>query len=147
MGRVRGRYWPVRLASLPVLVLTAAWVVALGATVAGTNPMWRVEPLNLSEAAALRDGGEVARLMALGAAPGAAYRIRAGFLFSRPVMMTPLDAAIAAGRPEIVQLLLDSGLSLDRMAWTRAWCAAGDDSRRVLDAARQGGHPPKCHTN
>jgi hypothetical protein len=73
------------------------------------HPFWRVEPLNLSEAAALRDGGEVARLIAAGHDPNQAYPIRAGLLLSSGVTLTPVEAAVVADRPEIVQLLVDGG--------------------------------------
>lgn len=89
------------------LVLVTVWYVASG--VAGANWFWYWEPLNLSEAAALRDSGEVARLLDAGTDPNASYEVRAGFLFSTARRMTPLDAARAAHREEIEALLLAGG--------------------------------------
>ena len=73
------------------------------------HPFWRWEPLNLAEAAALRDSGEVARLLAEGENPNGVYRVRGGVVRNSPMEMTPMAAALAARRDEIVQLLLDGG--------------------------------------
>ena len=50
---------PLVSAALPGIVLTA-WsaLLMLGAAI-GSHPLWRVEPLNLSEAAAMRDEATV----------------------------------------------------------------------------------------
>lgn len=133
------------LVSAPVLLLAAAFAVMLTLAARGHHPLWRTETINLSEAAALRDRGEVARLLAAGADPRAARPVRAGFLFQRPVTLTPTDAAVLADRPEILQLLLDYGLALDRGQWLRAWCtAASDYTRTVLEQVRPSEVMPPC---
>jgi hypothetical protein len=48
-------------------------------------------------------------LLAVGENPNATYRIRRGFVRDYAVEMTPMAAARAARRDEIVQLLLDAG--------------------------------------
>lgn len=102
------RWLQAWLAAVPI-ALAAATLLYLGAAVAGANPFWHWEPLNLSEAAALRDAGEVSRLLESGADPNAAYDVRAGFLFTTARRLTPLEAARVADRPEIVDLLRAGG--------------------------------------
>jgi hypothetical protein len=113
MGRLTaGRLLMVAAAAPGIaLVLARLAVLVLGAL--GAHPFWHWESLTLSEAAALRDGGEVAHLLSRGHDPNAVYDIRRGFLFSEAVALTPVQAATAAGRPEIVQLLVDAGARAD----------------------------------
>jgi hypothetical protein len=89
------------------LVVATLLLVALGA--ADANPFWHQEPMSMSEAAALRDAGEVARQIAAGYDPSSRYPVRAGLISSEPVSVTPMQAAIAAQREEIVQILIDAG--------------------------------------
>jgi hypothetical protein len=100
--------WPRAAIWLPLAALLAFRVFLVAASLAGRPPFWTTEPLTLSEAAAFRDGGEVARLLATGADPNATYPVRRGAVRGR-IEATPLEAAQAAGRYEIVQLLRDAG--------------------------------------
>ena len=97
------------VAMAPPALLALARVVFLVLAVWDVHPFWLWEPLNLAEAAALRDRGEVARLLAAGEDPNATYRVRRGIARNYPMQMTPMAAALSARRDEIVQLLLDSG--------------------------------------
>jgi hypothetical protein len=125
------------LVSAPVVLLAIAFALTLTLSVNGANPIWRTEPLNLAEAAALRDRGEVARLLAAGADARASRPVRGGFLYKDQTTLTPAEAAVLADRPEILQLLLDYGLVLDGVHWSRVWCAApSDDIREVLEPVR-----------
>jgi len=102
------RRWPVIIAALPVALLALARVGLVILSLTGHPPFWAREPLTLAEAAAFRDGGEVARLLAAGQDPNATYKVRRGAVRGR-VDATPMEAARASRGPEIVQLLLDSG--------------------------------------
>jgi hypothetical protein len=97
------------VATIPAALLAAARIVFLVLAAWDIHPFWMSEPLNLAEAAALRDRGEVARLLVEGADPNGTYRVRRGFLRSYAMEATPIQAAIAARRDEIVQILLDAG--------------------------------------
>jgi hypothetical protein len=97
------------VAMVPSAVLAVSRVVFLVLALFDVHPFWLWEPLNLAEAAALRDRGEVSRLLAQGANPNATYRVRRGMIRDHQVQMTPMAAAVAARRDEIVQLLLDGG--------------------------------------
>lgn len=135
----------IRFVSAPIVALATAGALSLVLGVGGSNPLWRSEPLNLAEAAALRDMGEVARLLSQGADPRPERLVRAGFLYAYPARLTPMDAAVRADRPEIVQLLLDSGLSLDADTWRRVWCvASSDEMRRTLVSAQPPGSSRTC---
>ena len=95
--------------TLPAAVLAVVRLTFLILALWDLNPFWLWEPLNLAEAAALRDAGEVAHLLADGSDPNATYPIRRGFIHDDASEMTPLAAARAAQRDEIVQILLDAG--------------------------------------
>jgi hypothetical protein len=103
------RWAPVALAA-PAIVLCIVLVACLALATAGAHPFWQWQPLTLSEAAALRDAGEVARLLREGQDPNRAYPVRADLLSSRGAELTPMQAALAARRPEIVQLLVAAGV-------------------------------------
>ena len=97
------------VAIVPAAVLAVARVVFLVLAAWGLHPFWMWEPLTLAEAAALRDRGEVARLLAEGADPNAKYRVRRGVIRAQVMQLTPIEAARATRRDEIVQLLEDAG--------------------------------------
>lgn len=104
------------VAIVPAAVLAGVRVIFLVLATWGLHPFWTWEPLNLAEAAALRDGGEVARLLAEGADPNATYRVRRGFIRESAMQLTPIAAARATRRDEIVQILLDGGATPDQPA-------------------------------
>ena len=97
------------VACVPAALLAVARVVFLVGSIWDLHPFWLRERLNLAEAAALRDGGEVARLIAEGQDPNATYLVRKGFIRDYEMRLTPIEAAEATRRDEVVQLLLDAG--------------------------------------
>lgn len=101
------------VAMVPAATLAAARVVFLVLAAWGLHPFWMWQPLNLAEAAALRDRGEVARLLAEGADPNAVYLVRRGMIREQSMRLTPVAAARATRRDEIVQLLVDEGAAPD----------------------------------
>lgn len=101
------------LCAAPGIALASLLLVGLALASVDQHPLWRFEPLNPSEAAALRDAGELGKLLQQGLDPNRAYPIRAGVFSSEPVIMTPIEAAITANRPEIVDMLIESGAILE----------------------------------
>lgn len=97
------------VASAPAAVLAIARVVFLILAIWDIHPFWMWEPLNLAEAAALRDRGEVSRLLREGQDPNATYLVRRGFVRDYAMRLTPIQAAQATRRDEIVQILTDAG--------------------------------------
>ena len=100
------------LCAAPGIALASLLLVGLALASVDQHPLWRFEPLNPSEAAGLRDAGELGKLLQQGLDPNKAYPIRAG-VFSEPVIMTPIEAAITADRQEIVDMLIESGAILE----------------------------------
>jgi hypothetical protein len=130
---------PAVCAAIPALVTVGFCGAVLGAAVFGYTPtFWQGGPLTLAEAAALRDQGEVARLIEAGADPNAEYALRPDVLaVSRA---TPLEAAVLARRAEIVELLMHEGAAVDERTWHHLHCVAAeigeDDVIDAIDAYR-----------
>lgn len=120
-----------------LIVATAAMLVALPF---GVDPLWRVEPLTLPEAAALRDNGEAVRLIWLGADPNAAGPVREGIVHRDVQLLTPLEAAAAARRADMIELLLEQRAVMDGAVWNRLMCIAtdvnSDEVREFLERRR-----------
>lgn len=96
---------PVLLASIAVVLSVLGWF--------GRNPFWQHDGLTLSEATALRDHATVLLLLENGVDPGLRYKLRAGVLSERESELTPMEAAIHEDRPEMVDLLLRHGVTVD----------------------------------
>jgi hypothetical protein len=110
---------------VPALIAVGFCGAICGAAIFGSTPaFWQGGPLTLAEAAALRDQSEVARLIESGLDPNREYPLRPDVLsVSRA---TPLEAAVAARRPEIVGLLRLEGATVDESGWRRLHCLAVD---------------------
>ena len=120
-------------AAAPAIALTAWCAITLGAVLFGGMPaFWTGGALTLSEAAALRDQGEVARQIEAGADPNREYDLRPGVLAIDRAF--PLEAAVAARRAEIVNVLMREGATLDESRWRRLHCAAVET--RAADVVR-----------
>jgi len=131
---------PLAGAALPGIVLTAWSALLMLGAVIGSHPLWRVEPLNLSEAAAMRDEATVVQLIASGDDPYARRQVRADLLFNDRVELTPIEAAIAGGRTEIVEIILFSSPRPAPAEWTRLRCLSDLEGAKnindVLDRYR-----------
>jgi hypothetical protein len=126
--------------ALPGALLIVATALMLIGVLFGVDPLWRVEPLTLAEAAALRDNGEVVRLIDAGEDPNRAGTVRAEFLRNDPLTITPLEAAVGSDRVDIMEVLLEHGARLDPATWTRLMCFAtaieADESQSFLEPLR-----------
>lgn len=126
--------------ALPATLLIAATAVMLGGLPFGIDPLWRVEPLTLAEAAALRDNGEVVRLVRSGQDPNRPATVRAEVLGDREVTATPLEAAVGIDRADIIQVLLENGATLDVSTWPHLMCLAAsveaDEAKEFLEQRR-----------
>jgi hypothetical protein len=126
-------------------VLAAASLVALTLTAVDRHPIWPHQSLSLAEAAGVRDEAEVTRLVEDGADPNARYPVRPGVVFDVAMRLTPLEAAVAARDPEMVDRLLTLGAVMDATLWGYLRCIA--DDRRVgpmLDSRRPEGSVANC---
>lgn len=146
LDRVMAQNLIVALVTLPPILTFAGWMAVLAATpVTGHHPIWNLEPRNLPEAVAFRDGGAVARRIESGEDPNTAAEVRARVVLPETARLTPIEAAAATRQGEIVQLLLDLGASPDAATWQRAWCISDASSvREVLEAHRPAGAMEDC---
>jgi hypothetical protein len=103
-----------------------ALVCVIGAAALGFDPLWHVEPLTLSEAAALRDEGETIRLLIEGYDPNQRYPVRREFVDADQRAITPLEAAVRSRRATMVQLLLAHGARPDIDTWMLLACSPAD---------------------
>lgn len=96
--------------ALPVLVwvcVAVVWIVGIGA---GSDFVFPVPGhVTLSESAALGDRLEIGRQIGEGADPDARGAVRQGLIDERAHVLTPVEAAIAAGRQDIAALLVELG--------------------------------------
>jgi hypothetical protein len=107
------------------MLLAAAW---------GRHPFWQPSTLNLSEAAAARDIATVAALIEAGEDPAISRPVRPPLLSDgAAVTATPLEAAVRAGRVEIVALLFARGLKVDGTARAALACEARSRGYRDVD--------------
>lgn len=130
---------------LILVTMTAAPAALLGVMTAGmllralfgSHPLWHAEPVNLSEAAALRDQATVVQLIGRGEDPYQRREVRADLLFNDRAELTAPEAAIAAGRAEIMEVILWSAPRPTPAEWNRLRCLSkleGDeDIDEVLD--------------
>lgn len=99
----------VLVALTPVLaaLVASAWMVIGWAS--GGNPFWADPHMTVSEAAGLASSGEVVRLIKQKHQdPSQAWPVREGILGVAQTV-TPLEAAVAVRRFEMVRVLLDLG--------------------------------------
>lgn len=140
--RLRLRDVPALCAALPPVLLAAASAAMLLLALADRHPFWPRHELNASEAAALRDPATLILLIRRGEDPMAAYPVRAGDLEADDVTVTPLEAAVRARRPEVVEALLWEIGGVDAAAWMQAWCAARRSADREVQRALEAHRPP-----
>jgi hypothetical protein len=146
VARIARPGWVAALTALPPLLLGAVVLVMLVLATAGRHPMWQVPDFNLSEAAGSRDAATVALLISRGDDPNRGYPVRRGVISARGYdAMTPMDAAFAARRLEIMHLLLRRGGVVDearRVAYVcRSRTLGDDDIVRYFEAR---GGPVSC---
>jgi hypothetical protein len=124
-------------AALPAVVLGVLTAGMLLRAVVGTHPLWRVEPVNLSEAAALRDPATVVQLIRRGEDPYQRREVRADLLFNDRADLTAFEAAIASGRAEVMEAILWSVARPGPAEWNRLRCLSKlqetEDIDEVLD--------------
>jgi hypothetical protein len=127
----------IAAAALPAAFLGILTAGMLMRTLVGTHPLWRVEPVNLSEAAALRDQATVVQLIRRGDDPYQRREVRADLLFNDRAELTAFEAAIASGRAEVMDVILWSAPKPGPAEWNRLRCLSQlqetDDVDEVLD--------------
>jgi hypothetical protein len=138
----------------PPLVLFAGTVVMLALAASGRHPLWRVEPVTIAEAAALKDAGTVRELVERGADASHPARVRAHIVErvvggrGGDVEWTAFEAAIAGRRGEIVAMLLALGARPDERERRRLGCLARNvgapDIARIFEPLGTGAESDDC---
>ena len=106
------------VAPLLLTFLASAWIVLGWA--AGASPFWPDPQMTLSEAAGIGNAGEVARLITVERQdPNRAWSVREGILGSAQTA-TPLEAAVAIRRIELIPVLLRHGAVVPESGAARA---------------------------
>jgi hypothetical protein len=135
-------------AGLPATILAVGSVLMLAGAACGRDLLWFEQPVNMSEAAAARNPAVVARLLRQGEDPGKPRTVRAGFVSNRRVTFTPIEAAIAAQRAEVLEVLLPDARPLDAATWNRLRClaehTADRDTSTLLDRWKPDGATLAC---
>jgi len=123
------------LVALPGVIVAIVTAVMMLMAAAGSHPLWRVDPVNLSEAAALRDRATVVQLIAQGEDPYARREVRADLAFNDRFELTPLEAGIATHRAEIVDMILFAARTpLDAATRSRLRCLAELEGDKDVNA-------------
>jgi hypothetical protein len=133
--------------ALPAAVITLALAFVACAEILGAHPLTMGPPRSVPEAIVMRDAAGAARLIDEGADVRAIGLVRAGVLTDRPVLLTPLEAAVlvdatamldflaASGATvpvELACLAADAGARTVRARLGEATCPSGEALRRVL---------------
>ncbi len=104
--------------------------------------------MTLSEAAALHDNGEVARLIGLGEDVNGTSLVRSGILANHSLVLTPIEAAVASERADMVEVLLERGARVDEAMWMRLMCFSAsveaEDVLALLEPLRSDASVENC---
>ena len=123
---------PASIVALPIVTGIAAVVLFVAAECAGFRP-FASRPMTLAEAAAEGDTPAMMRQIYGGASPLARYPVQSDVLSgSDGSLLTPLEAAVMANRPGIIDVLEMWGLPIDGAERARLVCLA--ETRRATDA-------------
>ncbi len=111
--------------ALPGALLALGTGFLMLGAVNGSPSWWQVDPVNISEAAALRDRATVVRMMANGESPYVRHEIRKDLVFNNSVELTAIEAGIATHRSEVVDIILFSARTPpDDATWAHLRCLA-----------------------
>ncbi len=113
--------------------------------------MWPPDTVNMAEAVATGDYAEVTRQLEHGVDPNPAMDVRARLLQSKPMRVTPLQAAVWARTPRMVTILLEGGAILSPTSLAVLKCMNDDNRnsevRALLDAVVTEGELPCAGLN
>jgi hypothetical protein len=131
--------------ALPCILLSLSLGIVLALSAASVSPVWPNHGLNMSEAAALRDVAEVVRRLESGEDLVSERYVRAGVIGERPMMLTPMAAAVAGGDESMIRMLFRVGAVVDVDSWTALRCSTDRaDVLAALDAHRPAGAVREC---
>jgi hypothetical protein len=131
----------------PALLVTLGLTVFACAEMLGAHPLTMGPPRSVPEAIAMRDEAGAARLIEEGADVRAIGLVRPGILTDRPLLVTPLEAAVLVDATAMLDFLVargadvpnelaclaaDAGARTARARLGERTCHSGDALRGVL---------------
>ena len=123
---------PALIVSLPVVGAIAATLLFVGSECAGLR-LFTKRPFTVAEAAADGDAPAMMRQIYGGASPLERYPVQSDVLSgSNGSLLTPLEAAVMANRPAIIDVLERWGVPIDDPERAHLVCLA--ETRRASDA-------------
>ena len=137
--------WAAVALACPPVALCAFLSVVIALSVAGRNPFWPDQRVNVAEAIAANDDATLLQLMEGGADLSRVYEIRAGLLTDSSVKATPLEVSVLAHRIDVLDRLLKTGARLDAASWGRVRCLADSpEAIAILENYRPDGAMLPC---
>ena len=122
------------VAAAPVAAAAVGMLLALFG-LAGLHPFWRETPLTLPEAVALRSGWDVVVQLRRGVDPNAPLPVRRWIVDAGRDELSAWEAAVAADRADVIQLLAREGARLTPEIARAALCLGQARDRRESVAA------------
>ena len=98
--------------ALPAALVTVGLAVIACAEILGAHPLTMGPPRSVPEAIVMRDDAGAARLIEEGADIRAIGLVRSGVLTDRPLLLTPLEAAVLVDATPMLDYLVDRGATL-----------------------------------
>jgi hypothetical protein len=121
------------VALAPLVALALGHTALLAYRAAGYDP-WYEPEANVPEAIATRNFGEVVRMIEAGASPDRAAPVRGDFLGRRTDMvLTPLEAAVVVGLPEMFTLAQEYGARPTPQQVHTLKCLAGEPRGEIKE--------------
>jgi hypothetical protein len=125
--------------AFPAALVTFGLAFIACAEILGAHPLTLGAPRSVPEAIAMRDGAAAARLVEEGADVQAIGLVRAGVLDERPLLLTPLEAAVLVDATGMIDFLVARGADVP----SELPCLAADVGARAV-RARLGER--ECHS-
>ena len=121
---MRNWLWAAAVSLPGVVVALVTGASGVASLVAGRPLILASQPASLAEAAGNRDAAEVVLRIEQGEDVNRPTDVRIPQRFPRPIVLTPLEAAVASERTYMIRLMLDHGAVIDAPTLTRLRCFA-----------------------
>jgi hypothetical protein len=129
---------------LPPTLLALATAVLLLGSLLGWNPLWPTNDYNTAECVALKDRAGVLAALRQGHDINGQYSVRRDLVRDRPVVLTPLEAAVTTREAWMVRFVIDHGAAVTSQNRARLACFARMAATRDIEAMFTGGEPLDC---
>ena len=124
--------------ALPPVAVTFTLAILACMEASGLHPLTFGEPRSLPEAIVMRDGASVARLLERKGRPDEIEMIRRGVLLDRPLLVTPLEAAVIVDDAALLEILERGGAQISQHHLA---CLAADVGARAIRSRLETSEP------